>query len=335
MTNSCPNPSVLRSGIVVPCGKCEICRSNNRLEWQYRLRIHLKYCNNMPMFVTLTYDDAHLPMIDGVPTVYRPDFSQFLKAYKRKYGLTNDKFQYFGCSEYGDLFGRPHGHLLLFGDDALYQAFMKDSSLANKRIEDVWQRGHVDVGIAGYDGMAYVTKYVLKANPADYEGPANRPFTIASKGLGMNYLNSPECRNQKRILASLTKSFDEIYSRSPAIDFRSRSSVLKAISFWQQYVPSLITVLDDGSTVFLPRAIRKKLVGTFEHFKDNPLWVLNSLKTYLESMNYYSSNGDYDKLHELSYSMECSFAKIRKMHINGNIRNYNKLQEKLSKYETV
>lgn len=192
MKPKCPNPIVLRNGTVVPCGKCEICRASNRLEWQYRLRIHLMSCDKMPMFVTLTYDNEHVPylMPDGdvlrdppfpdvlERTVWRPDMSSFLKEYKRKYGLSQQDFQYFGCMEYGDLFSRPHGHLILFGDKDLYEIFMRDSALAQKRIHDVWKFGNVHVGIASYAGIAYVTKYVLKSNKEDYDGKKIKPLQL-------------------------------------------------------------------------------------------------------------------------------------------------------------
>ena len=59
--SKCILPIQLRNGIVVPCGKCEICRSNRRNEWSTRLAIHVASQDIMPLMVTLTYDDVHLP----------------------------------------------------------------------------------------------------------------------------------------------------------------------------------------------------------------------------------------------------------------------------------
>ena len=90
----------------------------------------------MPLFLTLTYDNEHIPLTeDGVRTVSRSDMSKFLKEYKRRYNLRQEEFQYFGCCEYGDTFGRPHGHLLFFGERDLYDLYMRDSEKAQKRAE--------------------------------------------------------------------------------------------------------------------------------------------------------------------------------------------------------
>lgn len=330
MKAKCPNPIQLRNGIVVPCGVCEICRAAARLEWQYRLRIHLKFCNDMPMFITLTYGPANLPFSDfGLPTVNRSDVSSFIKAYKRKYRLSNESFQYFGCAEYGDMFSRPHYHLLLFGDDVLCRLFMEDSQKAQARISSVWSNGFVHVGIAGFDGMAYVTKYVLKQNPEDYNGLQSRPFTISSKGLGMNFLKTEEAAIIRQKLEILTSCRDQIYSNMPDYSFHSLSSIDRAISYLDKFVPRFTTVLDDGTKVFLPRAIRKKLVGTFEHFKDNPLWLYNSLNQYRDSIEYYRKYGDYDAAHRLTYAMECSSAALDRINKTRCIMQNKKLAKKL------
>ena len=132
---------MLKSGISVPCGKCEVCRSDARNEWSIRLALHLQNCDRMPMFITLTYRDEDVPFVystpnneffwnrgypthkDAMPSLYREDVSKFLKAYKRKYKLDNETFQYFGCGEYGENYRRPHYHLLFFGDFQLYIPF--------------------------------------------------------------------------------------------------------------------------------------------------------------------------------------------------------------------
>ena len=109
MKATCPHPIVLNSGYVVPCGKCEICKSNLRNEWSVRVQLHCKYVDKMPLMIGLDYAPDWLPK-DGnnTPKLLRDDVSAFLKAYKRKYKLSNDKFVYFGCGEYGGLRGRPH-----------------------------------------------------------------------------------------------------------------------------------------------------------------------------------------------------------------------------------
>jgi hypothetical protein len=62
-------------------------------------------------FTTLTYDQDHLPLIGGVPTLQKADMQGFLKRLRQR---LPQKIRYFGCGEYGDQSGRPHYHLVIF-----------------------------------------------------------------------------------------------------------------------------------------------------------------------------------------------------------------------------
>lgn len=354
--SNCISPFVLKNGVCVPCGKCEICKSNRRNEWSIRLAIHVEACKTMPLMVTLTYDNAHIPEINSntleikrhlewyslykanlawnFPTVYRPDVSAFLKAYKRKFSLDNQHFQYFGCSEYGDIFGRPHIHLLFFGDDELYKAFFEDTEKARSRINSCWSYGNVHVCLADWSGIHYCTKYVLKDGFANLPDCVNKPFTIASNGLGMNFLKTEHARAIRGKLETLKTFQEQIFANAPAIDFHNEYSIQLALDYWRRFVPDFSVVLSDGRRVVLPRPIRRKLTGSFEHFKDNPLWVYNTLQVYLDSINYHKDNGDYDACHNVSMAMEKSLSHIDKIKQRMCIKRYNK-RLKREKYESV
>lgn len=349
----CLKPVLLKSGIAVPCGQCDICKSNRRNEWSIRLAIHLNNCDRMPMFITLTYDNDHLPFICMdwktckhehftkldfdecpemeqywnrlTPTLVRSDISKFIKAYKRKYKLDNDVFQYFGCGEYGDSIGkhRPHYHLLFFGDNGLYNDFFNDVAIAEDRIKSVWKHGFVHVGVAGYDGIHYVTKYCLKDGLDELHPLAVRPFTIASNGIGNNLINSDYGKKLKSKLDYVTKHKDEIFSKCPDFDFYDRSSLVRAIDYFEGVLPSFRIILDDGRRVFIPRAIRKKLIGSFEYFKDSPFWILNYLRMLLDSYDYYRDFGDYDQSHETNRSFQSLLSRVEKIRKRLNERKYN------------
>lgn len=351
MKMNCLSPVVLKSGVVVPCGKCELCRSDRRNDWSIRLAIHLMSCDYMPMFITLTYDDCNLPYMCEdwftkavlpfscndfdetqemqkhwsaiVPTLYREDVSKFLKAYKRKYHLTNDLFQYFGCGEYGDRFGRPHYHLLFFGDYELFKLYHDDSSIAEERLSRVWNKGRVHVGIAGYDGIHYVTKYCLKEQLDDLHPLARPPFTIASNGLGTNYINSPNGKKLRNRLEYISRNHDEIIGNCPWYDFNDRQSLVDALTYFDKVLPRFELILDDGRKVFMPRALRRKLVGQFEYFKDSPYWLQNHLRILLDSHDYYKAHGVYDQNHKKPYSYECCLNRVDKIRKRLLERMYN------------
>ena len=330
---NCLNPIVLKNGLTVPCGRCELCRSDARNEWSIRLAIHLESCQRMPMFITLTYDDKHLhwesdlDIPDAVfPSLYRPHVSRFIKAYKRKYDLKDDDFQYFGCGEYGsseNCTHRPHYHLLFFGDNELYDDFCESMQKACERIKSVWTLGFVHVGIAGYDGIHYVTKYVLKDDWNQLPDVCIKPFTIASNGLGMNFLNSKIGKAIKRQLIYLYDQLPNIYCNMP--DILDDSCLKDAIDYLGSFIPNFQVILSDGRKVFLPRAIRRKLIGSFEHFKDNPLWLYNHLKQLYDSIRYYDQFKDYDMDHELSISYQKCLNRVEKINKRLKEKKFNSL----------
>ena len=134
----CENPIILKSGLVVPCGKCLLCLSSRRDEWSRRLQLHTYGYAKPPFFVTLTYDDDHLPHEDGVVQLRKRDFSLFVKRLKDRLKAYNSDFSVFGCGEYGDLFQRPHGHILIFGCNQLYELFDIGYKCCHDFLLDVW-----------------------------------------------------------------------------------------------------------------------------------------------------------------------------------------------------
>lgn len=102
------DPIKYPDGLTVPCGKCLGCKIKKRSEWSMRC-IHELTQHEKACFLTLTYDDRHLP------TDFRVHKEHLQKYFKRL--RKNDKrpFKYFACGEYGDMFGRPHYHAILFG----------------------------------------------------------------------------------------------------------------------------------------------------------------------------------------------------------------------------
>ena len=111
--------------IQVPCGKCAECRKQRVNEIIQRCLIESMFSH--VFFITLTYDDKHLPCItiDGEKFYYadyehiREMFDRFRKAYGKVLGRD---FRYICVNEYGERKHRPHFHILLFvsklqGDD--------------------------------------------------------------------------------------------------------------------------------------------------------------------------------------------------------------------------
>lgn len=83
--------------IKIPCGKCIGCRLDYSRDWAVRA-VHesMLYKNNT--FVTLTFDDEHLPDDKSLNKGY---MSSWMKRFRKKFG--ND-IRFMMCGEYGENF---------------------------------------------------------------------------------------------------------------------------------------------------------------------------------------------------------------------------------------
>lgn len=160
--------------VSVPCGKCIGCLSDKRKMWSYRIKEELKD-NRRSFFLTLTYNDEHLPKNEnGVPVVKRSDVTNFFKRLRKsmsKYFV----IRYFGCSEYGDAFKRPHYHIIVFINykyefyqlsKALQRQLLSYNSL-RKSIESAWSLrgdsfGFIQLREVRNSDINYTAKYTIK-----------------------------------------------------------------------------------------------------------------------------------------------------------------------------
>lgn len=101
--------------IEVPCGKCAECRDsyfNSLLQ-----RAICEARSSYMYFVTLTYDDKHIPFIDldGQRILYANynHIQNMVKRFRNSRLLDRD-FRYLCVTEFGSLYSRPHFHLLFF-----------------------------------------------------------------------------------------------------------------------------------------------------------------------------------------------------------------------------
>lgn len=144
----CSKPFFLKNqGFYVPCGKCLGCRINTRGAWVTRMVLESSNYHNTT-FLTLTYDDENLPINgDLVPS----QLTSWLKRFRKS--IDPLKVRYFACGEYGEKFGRPHYHAILFGVDSITTTFHASKT---------WTFGHVYAVPATIETMSYVGGYVAK-----------------------------------------------------------------------------------------------------------------------------------------------------------------------------
>lgn len=289
----CESPIQLKSGIVVPCGKCLLCLSHRRDEWSVRLQLHSIKYDKKPFFITFTYDSAHLTYGADEPTLVKKDFQLFVKRLKDKFDLYNTDFAFFAAGEYGDSLERPHFHAIMFGLDFLYPIFDCSWKKANDVIKDVWQNGFVYVGIAETSGIHYTSKYVLKYANGNFDG-VQKPFILASHGIGLPWLDSPEGRYfRSRLDLFKLRAVQVPYLDTSSFD-ALRSSAYDGVKEMERYYPKFQCTLDSGFKAPLPSYLKRKLIGSFECFTDNPFWLFESFKNIVNSCDYVSKYADLD-----------------------------------------
>lgn len=171
-----PNPSGKRSfqfkpqgslsGIpqYLPCGKCVGCRLERSRVWAVRC-VHESKMHRENCFITLTYDNDHLPASGSLSV---STLQLFMKRFRmwafRKYGVL---IRHYACGEYGDLNKRPHYHAIIFGfdfrDKLLYSTSPAgDSIFSSADLDGVWGLGSTKVGDVNFRTAAYVARYCMK-----------------------------------------------------------------------------------------------------------------------------------------------------------------------------
>ncbi|AXH73987.1 MAG: replication initiator protein [Microviridae sp.] len=125
--------------------------------------MHEAQMHDANSFVTLTYRDEDCP----VSLQYR-HFQLFMKRLRR----SNRNVRFYMCGEYGEEFGRPHYHAILFGkffadreplaDYAAGQVLYRSAEL-----EKLWPHGFSSIGDVTFDSAAYVARYVMKKVTGD------------------------------------------------------------------------------------------------------------------------------------------------------------------------
>lgn len=201
---------------IIPCRKCIGCRLDYSRDWANRGYLEAKTNPNHNYFITLTYDDEHLPIDEKITTKegktyernetwkgnLKPErLSKFIhdirQYFERNY--THKSIKYIACGEYGEQNERPHYHIILFNCpfpiDTFYNTKIIDKQYfsQNKIIERYWKDGISNISTANWSTIAYVCRYVTKklyGNNADDERAKKgqiAEFIRVSKGIGKKY----------------------------------------------------------------------------------------------------------------------------------------------------
>ena len=117
-------------------------------------------------FITLTYDEDHLPW-DG--SLNKKHFQDFMK--RLRWHNSGKSIRYFQCGEYGENFQRPHYHALLFNHDFQDKTLWTETDGIRTYVsEDLgrhWPWGFSTVGSLTWESAAYCARYSIKKRTGD------------------------------------------------------------------------------------------------------------------------------------------------------------------------
>lgn len=208
----------------VPCGKCYNCKVRRIAQWSFRLQKELEVSTSA-YFVTLTYDNDHVPIVSGrypmtlcknskqnaelADSEGRTDrslqaFFKRLRYYETENRLQFDRknkklqvrkpIKYYACGEYGHRRKRSHYHIILFNVgyiSSIRKAWA--TAIVEKGVTiDYIPFGSVDIqDDVNSTNIEYTLKYICKTDgKAGSMGNDNRipEFSLMSKGLGKNFI---------------------------------------------------------------------------------------------------------------------------------------------------
>ena len=151
----------------LPCGKCIACLRTRALTRAVQLYCELKTTEyGTSWFITLTYDDEHLP--DSY-SLNKTDIILFIKRL-RKYRNKNNhqgKFRYEQVGEYGSQTHRPHHHMCAFNLDpgqlTVYSIPEGRYNLYTSEVlTEIWGKGQILITELTMESCLYVAQHVDK-----------------------------------------------------------------------------------------------------------------------------------------------------------------------------
>lgn len=212
--------------ITVPCGQCIGCRLDRSRQWAIRC-VHEAQLHEDNSFITLTYDDDHLP--EG-NTLVKKDYVDFMKRLRKRYE-DDHKIRFFHCGEYGENFQRPHHHACLFGHDFEDKRLLRVKGgvrlYTSEILRELWPFGYNTIGEVTFDSAAYVARYITKKvtgeGAEEYYGDREPEYITMSRrpGIGNDWfskykndiLESDRVFVKPGVLARPARFYDKIYER--------------------------------------------------------------------------------------------------------------------------
>ncbi len=191
--------------ISLPCGQCIGCRLEYSRQWAMRcLHEEMSWKTNSS-FITLTYDNDHLPSkflvgnsLSGEPlyggVLVKKHFQDFMKRLRKKF--SDVKIRFYHCGEYGSKFSRPHYHAIIFNFDFPDKEIFRESEgrqlFISKDLSSLWPFGFSTIGNVTFDSIAYVARYVTKKINGSLSENHYKRLVVDENGVLLDEIHLPK-----------------------------------------------------------------------------------------------------------------------------------------------
>lgn len=168
-----------------PCGQCVGCKLNKSIQWATRC-VHESTLYSDNCFITLTYDDRHLPEGNSLDHSH---FQKFMKKLRDRIDYIGsdgvNPVRYYMCGEYGEKNGRPHFHACLFNfdfsDKVLWSMPNGNRLYISSLLSELWPQGFSTIGDVTFESAAYCARYIVQKKNISDASPISAQMEWAMK----------------------------------------------------------------------------------------------------------------------------------------------------------
>ena len=246
------------ANLALPCGTCLGCQSARATQWAHRCS-HEASRTPYNTFLTLTYDDKHLPTNGHLDARALTLFVKRLrKCVSRHSGdIRSDSstnVRYFACGEYGSQTERPHYHALLFNCAFPPQEKVSKDLYAADILRELWPYGDHRFGTATPAAANYIAQYSLKKQRRNKGARHDDGYN------GEGYADE-----------------DGVWHPKPAPFLRMSLKPAIGTEWLKEYAPDLQHgyLVENGRKFAIPRTYKEKLKEMFPHLYEDI-----SIRTY-------------------------------------------------------
>jgi hypothetical protein len=224
----------------LPCGKCNECKTKKAQEWALRGKHEAKQWPHNA-FITLTYNDDHLPAHESLEPHQLTRFIKRLRNRATRHpedilGERAHGVRTIHCGEYGGTTERPHYHLLAF----------------NCGFRDAQKNGH-------NNGNDYYRSQILDELWSDERGPIGHAnFGMITAGAAAAYMAKYTMKNKHR--RDRFNEDGEVTKLKEFMRMSTRPMIGQNwVDKWAKTDARHGTIWDDGHHVPIPRSYRRAI----------------------------------------------------------------------------